>query len=126
MDKYDPSSEPNPDEWLRLSEPMRNDLIREYHAKAKEPLADEALDIHTALHLVVENQIALGTKPVPETVRRLIRQGLNRHEAIHAVAAVLSNDIFETLNHEGASFDLAGHRRKLERLTAKRWRKGQW
>lgn len=61
MDNYDPSSEPSPEEWLRLAESMRNDLVREYRIKAKEPVAEEAVEIHAVLHVVMENQIALGT-----------------------------------------------------------------
>ena len=126
MDKYDPSVEPIAEIWLGFSESEQNDLVREYHKNADEPLAEEALAIHTALHVVVENQIALRTEPVPETVNRLMRQGLDRHEALHAVAAVLSNDIVEIINDRQSSWNPATYRRRLEKLTAKRWRKGQW
>jgi hypothetical protein len=122
---YDPTIEPNAEEWLRLSETERNDLAYQYHLKANERLPEDAMAIHAALHVIVENQNALGTPPVPETVQRLQRQGLTRHEAIHAVAAVLSNDVFEILHGEDAAWNPAKYRRKLEKLTAKRWRKGQ-
>ena len=126
MDEYEPAIEPVAEEWLSLSESTQNDLVRQYHENAKEPVAEQAMAIHAALHVAVENQIAMGIEPVPETVARLIRQGLDRHEAIHAVAAVLANDIVELTKHRQASWNPAAYRRRLEKLTAKRWRKGQW
>ena len=116
----------NAEEWLGLSESDRNDMVREYHEEASEPIDEKALTMHAALHTIVENQIAMGTEPVPATVNRLIYQGLNRHEAIHAVAAVLSKDILEIMNQNQASWNPGAYRRRLEKLTAKRWRKGRW
>lgn len=126
MNRYDPTIEPKTGDWLNLSETVQNDLVRAYHEKAHEPLTQEALSIHTVLHVVVENQIALKTEAVSETVDRLTRQGLERHEAIHAVAAVLSKDIVEIMHDGQASFSAAAYRRRLEKLTAKRWRKSKW
>lgn len=47
------------------------------------------------VHVIVENQISLKVDSVLETIEKLTRQGLDRHEAIHAVGAVLSEDIFD-------------------------------
>jgi hypothetical protein len=42
------------------------------------------------VHVIVENQIALGDElPVPSTLMRLMADGLDRHDAIHAIASVL-------------------------------------
>ncbi len=40
-------------------------------------------------HVVVENQIALGDEiPVARNLHQLMAQGLDRHDAIHAIASV--------------------------------------
>lgn len=126
MNKYEPSNTPDAEEWLGLAESERIDLVRAYHETAADPLEKGAIAAHASVHVMVENQVAMGVEPVPETVARLIRQGLNRHEAIHAVAAVLLDEISELQNNPEASWNSGLYRRKLGKLTAKRWRKGQW
>ena len=44
--------------------------------------------LHITMHAIVENQIARKDPPeVPDTLERLLEQGMTRHEAIHAIAA---------------------------------------
>jgi hypothetical protein len=50
--------------------------------------------VHAAIHVAVENQIAMGVELVGETVARLVAEGLDRHEAIHAIGALLAEDVF--------------------------------
>ena len=68
----------------------------------------------------------MGVELIPETIAKLIRQGLDRHEAIHAIGAIISEDIFYIMRRELTEFSPKQYRRKLEKLTAKRWRKGQY
>ena len=82
--------------------------------------------LHAAIHVVVENQTALNERPVPETLEKLMQQGLDRHEAIHAIGAVLSEDMYEIMQGGNTGHDPGKYRRRLEKLTAKRWRKGRW
>jgi hypothetical protein len=52
--------------------------------------------LHAAIHVVVENQVALGGEiPVQETLARLMGEGLSRHEAVHAVGSVLAGILFD-------------------------------
>jgi hypothetical protein len=45
-------------------------------------------------HVVVENQVALGeATSVPEALDRLINEGLDRHDAVHAVGSVHEDSI---------------------------------
>ncbi len=47
------------------------------------------------MHVVVENQIAMGDEiPVRDTLVRLMSEGLDRHDAVHAIATVLTNLIY--------------------------------
>ncbi len=126
MEQYEPSHAPNPEEWQELDEAMRVELVREYHREHEEVMPEDAENMHAVIHVVVENQLALGVEPVPATVAKLIRQGLDRHEAIHAIGAILSEDIFDLLQGNEKTWAEQRYRRRLEKLTAKRWKKGKW
>jgi hypothetical protein len=126
METYDPLVEPDKTEWLGLSEHDRIDLVREFHENSDEELDDEALSIHSSIHVIVENQLAMGVEQIPETISKLIRQGLDRHDAIHAIGTIISEDIFYILRGEQTEFSPKQYRRKLEKITARRWRKGQY
>ncbi len=65
-------------------------------------------------------QIALELEPVPATIAKLTRQRLDRHEALHAIGAVLSDDIVDLLKGNEESWPQQRYRRRLEKLTAKR------
>jgi hypothetical protein len=47
--------------------------------------------IGATVHVIVENQVALGDAfPAKAVLIRLMNEGLDRHEAIHAIGSVLS------------------------------------
>lgn len=124
MEQYDPGISPESSEWLALDEAVRIERVLEYHARSDEELENE--DLHALVHVVVENQVALGVDPVPDTVKRLVREGLDRHEAVHAVGAILAEDIFELLSANGGARKSRTYRARLGKLTAKRWRASKW
>ena len=100
-------------------------MIKNYHA-SHAPSPEEWLGaekIHAIIHVVVENQLAMKVVPVPATIARLTRQGLNRHDAIHAIGSILIGDIQDIIKKE-QEHNIKKYRRKLEKLTAKRWLKG--
>lgn len=68
----------------------------------------------------------MGVELIPETIAKLTRQGLNRYEAIHAIGAIISEDIFDLLKGNMEEFSQKNYRRKLDKITAKRWLKGQY
>jgi hypothetical protein len=87
--RYDPDRSPDPEWWLALDERERMRMVEEYHRKARVRLPNARL--HAVAHMIVENQVALGDEiPVAATLDRLIRQGLDRHEALHAIGSVLT------------------------------------
>jgi hypothetical protein len=128
MNTYNPLIEPNKDEWLESSEYDRIDAVREFHENSDDDEFEEdnALSIHSTLHVIVENQLAMGVDLIPETIAKLTRQGLDRHEAIHAIGAIISEDIFHIMSGERTEFSPKRYRKKLDKITAKRWRKGQY
>ncbi len=81
--------------------------------------------MHSVIHLIIENQLALETDPVPATTAKLTRQGLSRHNTIHAIGAIIAEDMFNLANNN-QEFDVKKYRRRLDKLTAKRWKKGQF
>jgi hypothetical protein len=53
-----------------------------------------------------------------------MKEGLDRHEAVHAIGSVLSEQIFAVLSEKGNSGTLnADYVEKLKHLTAESWRK---
>ncbi len=97
MEKYDPAKSIDAGEWLELDEAERIELVQRFHEGLDEEMPDDALSLHTSIHVIVENQLAMGVELVPETIEKLLRQGLDRHEAIHAIGAILSGDIFDLM-----------------------------
>ena len=126
MKDYDPSKQLISDEWLDLEESERIRLVRIFHEALDDDLPEDALEMHTMFHVIVENQLAEKVELIPETIAKLTRQGLDRHEAIHAIAAIVSEDIFDLWKGNKKEFSPKQYRRKLEKITAKRWRKGQY
>ena len=121
--EYDAQKSPNPEEWNALEEGERLAAIIEYHENVGDDLPN--LNLHAAFHAIVENQIALGEDGPVDTLNRLMVESLDRHDAVHAVGSVLSEQIFRMLNGRRPSgYDAAQYNRKLAKLTAKKWRKG--
>jgi len=78
--------------------------------------------MHAVFHLIVENQIALGVPRVVDTLQRLVFEGLDRHEALHAVASVLAERLHVIIADEKA--DNGEYFEALQGLTATKWRAG--
>jgi len=98
-------------------------LADDYRRRARFSLPNRKL--HALTHVMVENQIALEDEtPAQRTAARLVKQGLDRHEAIHAIGAALMAHITSVLKTSPADGDPnARYFRELERLTAKSWRR---
>ncbi len=73
----------------------------------------------------MENQIALGDEYAWAAVlRRLMSEGLDRHEAVHAVGSVLAGHIWDLMRERNPAAEAnAAYFEKLKRLTAESWRK---
>jgi hypothetical protein len=121
---YDASKAPDPMEWLELDESDRIDLVMAYHKHAKLPVG-ESERLHAMAHVIVESQAAMGdVTVVPATLDRLMREGLDRHDAIHAIGSVLMGIVFDAIKSpKGKKIDInAQYGRELAQLTAASWR----
>jgi len=118
---YDPQRHIDPDAWEALDESERIESVLQYHRRHRIRLPSE--DLHAAAHVIVENQVALGDAFSAHAVLlRLMQEGLDRHEAVHAIGSVLSEQLFLALKGGGADLT-ARYVEKLNRLTAESWRK---
>jgi hypothetical protein len=123
MNRYDPDKTPNAEEWLALAENARIRLAEEHHRAARTKLPN--LKAHAVFHAIVENQIAENTEPVVRAMARLTKEGLPRHEALHAIASVLAEHIHDLFNAKADQSNSAAiYNAAVERLTAKGWRGG--
>lgn len=89
---YDADSAPAAAAWLEAAEPERLAAIEAHHAELRTHPPTPKPRLHATLHLVVENQLAEGKPPeVSAAIERLVNGGLSRHDAVHAVAFVVSD-----------------------------------
>jgi hypothetical protein len=120
MNRYDPDQAPQAEQWLALDEATRILLIEDYHRTLSEELP--SLQAHAVWHAAIENQIAEDIKPVVRAMARLRREGLSRHDALHAVATVLVEHMCDLSNAEVDQDDPnAAYYAALDRFTAKQW-----
>jgi len=121
MNDYDPDQSPNPEEWLALDEQIRIGLVEKYHRQAHVELPN--VTIHVAFHGIVENQLAENYEPTVRAMARLTKEGLTRHEAVHAIASVVAEHIHDLSNAKADSeSSKAVFAAAVERLTAGAWR----
>ena len=120
--QYDADEQPDPDVWLELEETERLDLVSDYHRRTGVQL--ETPELHAMAHVVVENQVALGqATSVPEALARLLNEGLDRHDAVHAIGSVLMRIVFDAVHERDDGSDInAKYRQELATLTAANWR----
>ena len=124
MDSYDPDRSRAAADWLELDEGERIELVSSYHRRKRIHLPNAQL--HAVIHVVVENQLALGEQVVIETLARLQREGLSRHDALHAIGSVLAADLYELMQEssEPTGDIYRQYLERLQKLAAKNWRAG--
>ena len=97
-------------------------MAEAFHRREKIDLPN--LKAHAVFHAIVENQIAMEVAAVVRAVPRLMKQGLSRHDAIHAVASVLAEHLHDQANVETedtAEVSNARYEASIERLNATGW-----
>ncbi len=121
--EYDPLVAPDPDDWRALDEEERIDAVMAFHRRARIRLPNAK--VHATAHVIVENQVAEGDAlPVRRTLARLMGEGLDRHDALHAIGMVLMvhmHDLMKAGDVEGDPN--LKYYAELERLTAEEWRR---
>ena len=125
MQSYDPDTSLTPVDWLRTDEAERIELVSSYHRRKKIKLPNSQL--HAVIHVVVENQLALGEEIVVQTLARLQTEGLGRHDALHAIGSVLAKDLYALMKTDDDSTGgetYHSYLKRLQQLTAENWKAG--
>lgn len=123
MNRYEPLKTPDPAEWLALEEQERIVLVEEFHRRGRVDLPN--VKLHATMHVVTENQLALNDEPVVRALARLMKEGLTRHDAVHAIGSVVAEQIYDLLKlGDTAETSRARYYAAIERLTAAEWRDG--
>jgi len=119
---YDADRTPDPEAWRDADEGERLAAVDAHHrAPAGPHPPTPRARLHAALHLVVENQLASGEPPqARRALDRLVRGGLSRHEALHAIGSLVASATQGALS--GARFDAGAYGRALDALTPESWR----
>ena len=122
VEDYDPEHAPDPQWWLALDEQEQMDLARDYHRRARVHVPNARL--HAAIHTVVETQVAMGDElSVARVLARLQAEGLDRHDALHAIGSVLARQIDRAITEGAAGGDLnEAYQQELAELSAESWR----
>ena len=125
MDSYDPLNAPEAEEWLGLCESLRLELISAFHAR--EDSGFPGIRLHCAIHLAVENQLAMKDEHAERALSRLSGGGLDRHEAVHAIGTVIAGHLYRLLKGGKAGDDEGPggeYYDRLDNLTAEKWISG--
>ena len=121
MKRYDPSKAPDAAEWLSLDEAERIEVVREYHLRSRISLPN--VTAHAIAHAVIENQLAEGLPAARSALARLLADGLDRHESIHAMGSVLMAHLWNLTNKPPPEGDPNGpYLAALDELSADSWR----
>jgi hypothetical protein len=119
---YDPLVEPDAIQWNALKEDEQLRLVKEYHRRVGIDLPQA--DLHAIIHVAVESQIAELEEPTYRKLDALIEEGLDRHEAIHAIGSVLMMHLRDIARAEpGDEVPFGPYHAELETLTAESWRR---
>jgi hypothetical protein len=118
--RYDAEVAPDPSRWQELGEDDRIMLAEAYHRRAGVEVPD--MKVHATVHAIIENQAATGDEfPVRRAIERLMGEGLDRDDAVHAVASVLAAHLTDTLQARAPNNE--AYNEAVERLTAESWRR---
>ena len=119
---YDPNDSRGPEKqrFQDAGEDAQLAAIATYHRLADEEVG-ESIRLHCVMHLVVETQLMLGEPPQARvTFDRLRAEGLDRHDAVHALGFVVAEQLFQASRGEEVSEE--AYMQALAALTAESWR----
>jgi len=120
---YDPEKAPDSESWLALDESEKHILVSKYHEQEENMDVDDSQGrVHCMIQATVETQVAMGDEtPVAEAINRLMNQGLDRHQALHAVASILIKHISNIWNTQGNAGGNEAYFNEVRNLSAQKW-----
>ena len=123
VESYDALTAPPAAEWLAMGEDERIALVLEYHHRIGD--SGERERLHCLLHVIAENQLAMGEdmEPVRDRLRQLMAQGLDRHHALHAICYVLARHMqWVSMSPQSSGDQNRRYFRELGRMNAQKYR----
>ena len=96
--------------------------VQKYHELSSKP-GDEPpnLQRHVGMHVLVEQQVARDEPPeAAQALARLRRDGMNRHDAVHAIGFILTEHMKRAMESR-MPVDESAYGRELSQLTLKSW-----
>jgi len=126
MNKYDPNKALDGEAWLQLDDETRIRLAETAHVVLEpwHPGGGKSMRPHAIAHAVAETLVAQGG-PGRAALVRLVRQGLRRHEAIHAIGSFLDEHARSVAGARAKLEDVdPALARTLGSLTAHKWQAG--
>jgi hypothetical protein len=121
---YNPEQQPAAGEWLATPEHERIRVVATFHMVNR--IKSGNAKAHAAMHVIVENQVAMGFGPTVRAIDRLQREGLSRHDSLHAIGSVLSEFMFSAMRkpaETGSQVLQSQINAAIESLDAESWRK---
>ena len=103
---------------VMLDHPELYDLWdRLIYATEEEVLRDGTNPVlHIMFHSIIENQIALDQPPaVRQVLNALMQKRLNRHQAVHLIAEILTHEVYHILKDK-RPYDQRNYVRGLRKL----------
>ncbi|MBW2730972.1 MAG: DUF1841 family protein [Deltaproteobacteria bacterium] len=97
------------------------EIMAEHKRVPHADVAGPELHLHVTLHTVVETQLRSGEPAeTQKTLDRLMREGLDRHRAIHAMCSVASAEFMRVMRDKQI-FDGQRYAAALEALKVDDW-----
>jgi hypothetical protein len=116
--QYDPLVAPDPAAWLAQPEAARLDAVLDHHQSTRARVGN--LTLHAAIHTTIETQLAERYASSVKAIERLQGEGLDRHEALHAIGTVVAKHVLRVV--QGDAFDHKAYGSALDALDAETWR----
>ncbi len=101
-----------------MDEGERINLAAAYHRRMNVRLPNQ--QVHATFHAVIENQLAMQLTDVNEALKKLLADGLSRHEAIHAIGAALAGHLWR-IQHQPEQATEEAYLQEVRALNASKW-----
>lgn len=121
---YDANHGPESSAWLALDEEEQMERVGKYHELSAKP-GDKppSMQRHVGMHVLVEQQIARAEPAAaPKALARLMRDGMSRHDAVHAIGFILTEHMKKAMDSR-TPVDESAYGAELDQLTLKSWLK---
>ncbi|MBN1656744.1 MAG: DUF1841 family protein [Deltaproteobacteria bacterium] len=119
--EYDADRAPKKTKWRAVDELDKVLAVDIYHREARPHPAPQTPHHHSIIHVAVEEQILADEPPeVAKAMRRLMREGLSRHDTIHAIGSILYRMVLRE-GKEVQEPDIEAYAREVASLSATDW-----